>query len=128
MMRWSEARAAIAAGTFEVHCHTHSHTRWLRAMTWTVRSAAPASAATWPVKQTLLEKLGEVSDTLCWPYGDFDDDYIEVAREQGFRYLHTTHPVRPQRDWRRSGAHLSLRDPQPPGQLAAQAHRGATTR
>ena len=30
MMRWSEARAAIAAGTFEVHCHTHTHTRWLR--------------------------------------------------------------------------------------------------
>ena len=33
-----------------------------------------------------------MSDTLCWPYGDFDQDHIEVAREQGFRYLHTTHP------------------------------------
>ncbi len=93
MMRWSEARAAIEAGTFEVHCHTHSHTRWLkrddldRAQRREGISGDLAMA-----KQTLLEKLGEVSDTLCWPYGDFDDDYIEVAREQGFRYLHTTHP------------------------------------
>ena len=33
-----------------------------------------------------------MSDTLCWPYGDFDQDHVEVAREHGFRYLHTTHP------------------------------------
>ena len=42
--------------------------------------------------RSLRDKLGEVSDTLCWPYGDFDQDHIEVAREHGFRYLHTTHP------------------------------------
>ena len=42
-------------------------------------------------REVLRDKLGEVSDTLCWPYGDFQD-HIEVAREHGFRYLHTTHP------------------------------------
>jgi len=93
MMRWSEARAAIEAGTFEVHCHTHSHTRWLRRDDLDrAQRRAGISQDLAISRQVLQDKLGEVSDTLCWPYGDFDQDHIEVAREHGFRYLHTTHP------------------------------------
>ena len=92
MMRWSEARAAIEAGTFEVHCHTHTHTRWLRQDLSREQRRAGISGDLSMARQVLLDKLGEASDTLCWPYGDFDQDYLEVAREQGFRYLHTTHP------------------------------------
>ncbi|WMJ69947.1 polysaccharide deacetylase family protein [Stenotrophomonas sp. 24(2023)] len=92
MMRWSEARAATEAGTFEVHCHTHSHTRWLRMDISREERRRGIGGDLSMARQVLQEKMGGVSDTLCWPYGDFDQDYIEVAREQGFRYLHTTHP------------------------------------
>lgn len=93
MMRWSEARAAIEAGTFEVHCHTHSHTRWLQRTDLDAaqrRDGLDRDLAM--ARQVLQQQLGEVSDTLCWPYGDFDQDHIDLARRHGFRYLHTTHP------------------------------------
>lgn len=93
MMRWDEARAAIAAGTFEVHCHTHSHTRWLQRADLDRsqrRSGLDADLA--KARHVLQQELGRASDTLCWPYGDFDADHVEIARAHGFRYLHTTHP------------------------------------
>ncbi len=93
MMRWSEARAAIEAGTFEVHCHTHTHTRWLqRADLDRAQRREGVDRDLAMSRQVLQQQLGEVSDTLCWPYGDFDQDHVEVAMAHGFRYLHTTHP------------------------------------
>jgi len=92
MMRWSEARAAIAAGTLEFHCHTHSHTRWLRQDIGREQKCAGIREDLARAREELHRELGEASDTLCWPYGDFDEDYVRIARELGFRYLHTTHP------------------------------------
>jgi len=92
MMRWSEARAAIAAGTFEIHCHTHSHTRWLRREISREEKCAGIRDDLARAREELRRELGEASDTLCWPYGDFDEDYVRIARELGFRHLHTTHP------------------------------------
>ncbi len=92
MMRWSEARAAIAAGTFEVHCHTHTHTRWLRKQISREEKCAGITSDLTQARAELVKELGECSDTLCWPYGDFDEDYVRIARELGFRHLHTTHP------------------------------------
>jgi len=93
MMRWSEARQAIADGTFEIHCHTHSHTRWLQRKDLdTAQRRAGLDADLAISRQVLQEKLGHVSETLCWPYGDFDQDHVDLARAHGFRYLHTTHP------------------------------------
>jgi peptidoglycan/xylan/chitin deacetylase (PgdA/CDA1 family) len=92
MMRWSEARAMIDAGTFEVHCHTHTHTRWMKQDISREQKREGITRDLEMARGVLQEQLGEVSDTLCWPYGDFDEDYLPIARAQGFRYLHTTHP------------------------------------
>jgi peptidoglycan/xylan/chitin deacetylase (PgdA/CDA1 family) len=92
MMRWSEAREMIAAGTFEVHCHTHTHTRWLKQDISREHKRQGISGDLSVARDVLRQQLGDVSDTLCWPYGDFDEDYVQIARAQGFKYLHTTHP------------------------------------
>lgn len=92
MMRWSEARAMIAAGTFEVHCHTHTHTRWLKQAISREHRRQGIAGDLSVARDVLQQQLGEVSDTLCWPYGDFDEDYVQIARAHGFKYLHTTHP------------------------------------
>ncbi|MEN1996030.1 MULTISPECIES: polysaccharide deacetylase family protein [Stenotrophomonas] len=92
MMRWSEARAMIAAGTFEVHCHTHTHTRWLKQAISREHKRQGIAGDLSVARDVLQQQLGEVSDTLCWPYGDFDEDYVQIARAHGFKYLHTTHP------------------------------------
>ncbi|MGV8959279.1 MAG: polysaccharide deacetylase family protein [Stenotrophomonas sp.] len=92
MMRWSEARAMIAAGTFEVHCHTHTHTRWLQQDISRDQKREGISGDLSMARSVLQQQLGATSDTLCWPYGDFDEDYLSIARAQGFKHLHTTHP------------------------------------
>ncbi|MGA6148953.1 MULTISPECIES: polysaccharide deacetylase family protein [Stenotrophomonas] len=92
MMRWSEARAMIAAGTFEVHCHTHTHTRWMKQAISRAQKCVGIESDLSRARAVLQQELGSVSDTLCWPYGDFDEDYVAIARQQGFTHLHTTHP------------------------------------
>ncbi|HVJ37952.1 MAG TPA: polysaccharide deacetylase family protein [Stenotrophomonas sp.] len=91
MIRWSEARQMIASGSFEVHCHTHSHRRWyeLGLPPQTLRQVLSEDLQR--SRQTLQRELGPLSDHLCWPFGYFDADYLAVAREQGFSHLHTIH-------------------------------------
>ncbi|NYT76893.1 polysaccharide deacetylase family protein [Alcaligenaceae bacterium] len=91
MLRWSEIHAMREAGTFEFHSHTHTHTRWDK------ECGADTDAKRRHIAQELADSraalqrnLGEASNHLCWPQGYFDVDYVEAAREAGFRHLYTT--------------------------------------
>ena len=88
ILRWSEIHALRAQGVMEFHSHTHTHTRWDRrdAATKNARMREELALS----RQTLQQHLGAVSDQLCWPQGYFDEDYVQIAREAGFRYLYTT--------------------------------------
>jgi peptidoglycan/xylan/chitin deacetylase (PgdA/CDA1 family) len=88
MLRWSEVEAMRAAGTFEFHSHTHSHTRWDQQLAdRTARRVALADDLA-QSRQALAHHIGD-SAHLCWPQGYFDPDYEAVAAESGFRYLYT---------------------------------------
>lgn len=89
MLRWSEVDAMAAAGTFEFHSHTDTHTRWDRSIANVSERRAHLLADLTTSRKRLSERLGTASDHLCWPQGYYDDDYIDVAREAGFRYLYT---------------------------------------
>ncbi|MEQ6289668.1 polysaccharide deacetylase family protein [Vogesella sp. GCM10023246] len=89
MMRWSEIEAARAAGTFEFHSHTHSHARWDKLCASREEKRDRLAADLAASRNTLQQRLGAVSDHLCWPQGYFDDDYREVARAAGFRHFYT---------------------------------------
>jgi len=91
MIRWDEARAMQASGTFELHCHTHTHQRWWQYGSDPALRRRALAADLALSREVLLRELRQVSDHLCWPFGYFDDDYVAQARAQGFRYLHTTH-------------------------------------
>ncbi len=94
MMRWAKHAQPLPPSKCIA---IPTHTRWLRRDDLDrAQRRAGLSRDLAISRDVLQDKLGEVSDTLCWPYGDFDQDHIEVAREQGFRYLHHP-PVRPQR-------------------------------
>ncbi len=127
MLRWSEVQAMIAAGTFEAHCHTHTHTRWLTLQLSRAQRREGLDRDLITARTVLQQRLGNVSNTLCWPYGDFDADHIEIARAHGFRYFHTTHPFgrnviggNPEHIYR-----FALRNR--PGTGCANASRSATT-
>ncbi len=94
MLRWSEVHTMREAGTFEFHSHTHTHTRWDKQFADDPRQKAEhLRQDLLHSRAALVSELGDGSDHLCWPQGYFDDDYLAVARELGFRHLYTTDPV-----------------------------------
>lgn len=92
IVRWSEIEAMRAAGTFEFHSHTHTHTRWDKTSPDAAAKRAGLADDLARARATLADRLGAVSDHLCWPQGYFDDDYVAVAGAAGFRHLYTVRP------------------------------------
>lgn len=88
--RWSEIRAMQDAGTFEIHSHTHTHNRWDKLCATAADKRQQLTQDLDMARQTLSQRLGHVSEHLCWPQGYFDDDYREVARAAGFSHFYTT--------------------------------------
>ncbi|GAA0781893.1 polysaccharide deacetylase family protein [Castellaniella ginsengisoli] len=87
IMRWSEIQALREQGVMEFHSHTHTHTRWdLQEGDKNARMREELILS----RRCLEQNLGEVSDQLCWPQGYFDQDYVRIAQEAGFRHLYTT--------------------------------------
>ena len=89
MLRWSEIEAMRADGVFEFHSHTHTHTRWDLGPEKAAKNEHMAEELA-ASRAVLQERLGEVSPHFCWPQGYFDDDYVRLAKQAGFRYLYTT--------------------------------------
>ena len=92
VMRWSEIDAMRQAGTFEFHSHTHTHTRWDRVSANAATKRASLRDDLLQARAALAERLGDVSDHLCWPQGYFDTDYVEEAHAAGFCHLYTVEP------------------------------------
>jgi len=90
MLRWDEIHAMHAAGTFEVHSHTHTHVRWDREYARAHEKAQHIHEDLAQSRTVLETRLGRASAHLCWPQGYFDADYIRAAQDLGFRYLYTT--------------------------------------
>jgi len=97
-LRWSEVEAMRAAGTFDFHSHTHSHTRWDRTVADQAERDAALAADLAASRATLVARLGEATSHLCWPQGYYDAAYQRVARAAGFTHLYTTEPGVVRRD------------------------------
>lgn len=89
MLRWSEVEAMRADGVFEFHSHTHTHTRWDLGPEKADKNRHMEEELALS-RATLEARMGHVSEHFCWPQGYFDDDYVRIAKEAGFRYLYTT--------------------------------------
>lgn len=88
ILRWAEVQAMKESGLIEFHSHTHTHTRWDKMI-----PEQKNEKIKWELEQSqkvLNKELGQKSPHLCWPQGYYDQDYIAIAQELGFRYLYTT--------------------------------------
>lgn len=89
ILRWSEIQHMQADGTFEFHSHTHTHTRWDKSDQASEKNRLMEEELA--LSRAALERnLGFVSNHFCWPQGYFDDDYVQIAKAAGFKYLYTT--------------------------------------
>lgn len=89
MLRWSEVERMAAAGTFEFHSHTHSHTRWDRSEADPAVRHAKLADDLALSRAALRQRLGSASTHLCWPQGYNDAGYRATAVAAGFSHLYT---------------------------------------
>lgn len=89
MLRWSEIHQMQEQGVFEFHSHTHTHTRWDKSDQSSKKNELMQSEIE-QSRQCLQDNLGSVSEHFCWPQGYFDEDYVNIAVQAGFKYLYTT--------------------------------------
>jgi len=90
MLRWSEIEAMLSANTFEIHSHTHTHTRWDKVCNNPQDKFNKFYDDLEKSRETLDARIGQTSSHLCWPQGYFDDDYLQAARQLGFKHFYTT--------------------------------------
>lgn len=89
-LRWSEVERLLASGRVEVHSHTHEHRRW-RHIEDPHERLRTLQDDLCRSRTVLQARLGQVSDHLAWPWGDFDQHYLEAGRSAGFRWFYAAH-------------------------------------
>ena len=88
MLRWSEIEEMEASGAVEFHSHTHSHIRWDKESP-VGEHIEQMEADLMRSQAELRRRLGKESPHLCWPWGYFEPEYQNVAREMGFSAQYT---------------------------------------
>ncbi len=92
MLRWSEIELMQASGAIEVHSHTHSHVRWDQLYPLRSEALGHLRADLECSRISLQTHLGDTQYQLCWPWGKFNSDYQDIAREVGFVAQYSVDP------------------------------------
>ena len=79
-----------ASGAVEVHSHTHTHQRWDRLYADRAPRLAALEADLHQSRAVLHQRLGVLSQHLCWPWGYFEPGYQEIAAKVGFAAQYST--------------------------------------
>lgn len=84
-LRWSELEIMLSNRVFEVGSHTQSHKKFnKRAEYENLEEELSLS------KKIIKEKLKVEANSLAWPWGHFNQDYIEIAKKCGYELIFTT--------------------------------------
>jgi peptidoglycan/xylan/chitin deacetylase (PgdA/CDA1 family) len=85
-MTWPQLTELIRTGRFEVESHTYWHPNFLKDKARLSREqyATDVRIQLGKSKQMLERRLGIEVDLLAWPFGIFDRELIQQAREAGY--------------------------------------------
>lgn len=89
ILRWSELEQMRLDSTIEVQSHSHSHVRWDQLF---LDPAARLTALHQDLETslaTLQRYVGLKELHLCWPWGYFEPDYLDLAESVGFSSQYT---------------------------------------
>jgi peptidoglycan/xylan/chitin deacetylase (PgdA/CDA1 family) len=84
VLDWDRIGEMQESGLVEFHSHTVHHARCDRISPDATAEELRGS------KRILEERLGRPCPYLCWPFGIFSKESVELAREAGYRALFTT--------------------------------------
>jgi peptidoglycan/xylan/chitin deacetylase (PgdA/CDA1 family) len=84
-LSWQELKLMIESGVFEVGSHTHTHRKFDKNGKYeNLKRELEIS------RDIIKQKLGVVPRTLAWPWGQYEPDYIETAKNAGYKMCFTT--------------------------------------
>ena len=90
MCSWAELGEMEKSGLVEVQSHTHTHKRWDRLYADPLERIKALRDELLISRNIIEERLGKRCDSLCWPWGKYDVEYIAAAKEAGYKILFTT--------------------------------------
>ena len=90
MLSWEELREMADSGLVEIQSHTHTHQRYDKLYTDREKRKDVLKQELKTSKEIIEEKLGMACDAICWPWGKYHREYVEVARSLGYRLMFTT--------------------------------------
>ncbi|MDP2157759.1 MAG: polysaccharide deacetylase family protein [Nitrospirota bacterium] len=90
MFSWEEAREMEKSGLIDIQSHTNTHRRWDRLYPDRNERISLLHHELVTSKKIVEEKLNKECNALCWPWGRYDQDYIETALSSGYNALFTT--------------------------------------
>lgn len=90
MLSWDEIEEMENSGIIDIQSHSHTHQRWdkifnnLEELKEFIFNDLKTS------KDTIEKRLNKICHALCWPWGIYDENYINLAKEVGFNLCFTT--------------------------------------
>lgn len=90
MLSWEEITEMENTGLIDIQSHTHTHQRWDKLYTDNKERMKTLNEELKISKEIIEKRLNKQCDALCWPWGKYNDEYIEAARSSGYNLLFTT--------------------------------------
>lgn len=90
MLSWEELREMEDSGLVDAQSHTHTHKRWDKLYNDDKMKLDALYQDLKLSKEMIEERLDKKCNTLCWPWGIYNKDYIDLARSLGYELLFTT--------------------------------------
>jgi peptidoglycan/xylan/chitin deacetylase (PgdA/CDA1 family) len=90
MLSWEEIREMENTGLIDIQSHTHTHQRWDKVYPDHKERMKTINEELKISKEIIEEKLKKKCDALCWPWGKYNDEYVEAAKSSGYKLLFTT--------------------------------------
>ena len=90
VISWEEIIEMVNSGFIDVQSHTHTHRRYDRLYNDHIERTDILKQELKTSKKIIEEKLSRQCNTICWPYGRYDTDYVEAAESSGYRLMFTT--------------------------------------
>ena len=90
MLSWEEIREMEDTGLIDIQSHTYTHRRWDKLYPDSKERMIVLGEELKTSKEIIENKLRKPCNALCWPWGKYDNAYMEAARSAGYSLLFTT--------------------------------------
>lgn len=90
MLSWEEIEEMESSGLVEFQSHTHTHRRLDKKGNGEESLNNELHQELETSKSIISRRLKKKCNVLCWPWGKYDNDYIDIARSVGYELLFTT--------------------------------------